>query len=227
MTIWAQTSPTKVVGEAVVTPDKIELEYAALGEDGIQQAVLAVETAQNQLTFAAVAVPTPQGWKRIAAFDCWCKYEMYSGRDALAEFVQLRPLPEPGPVSPEHFELILRSSGGGTGIYTQYEVHFRLYHDKLRRVISFVSRHLSCSPGEPCDLVRRWFSTTTFGDVVGGVLVKSRGSYTGKSQLPVSHLVRDLENRLLQRVSCSTYQWNKQDFRYEPFGVANPCEPTN
>jgi hypothetical protein len=223
--IWAQTSPTRVIGQAVVTPDKIELKYAVLGEDATQQAILAVQASQKQLTFAAVAVPKPQGWERVAVFDCWCKYEMYLGQDALAESVQVRPAPEPVPRIPEHFELILRASGGGTGIYTQNEGHFRIRHDELRDVMSFVSRQLSCPPTEPCKIEKRWFYTTGFGNVMGGVLVEGRGSYAFASQPPAFQSLRELENRSLRDVTCSTYRWDEKGFRYEPLAVTNPCVP--
>jgi hypothetical protein len=224
-TIWAQTSPAKVIGEAVVTPDQIELEYAALGEDATQQAILAVQASQKQLTFAAVAAPKADGWERVAAFDCWCKYEMYLGRDALAESVQVRPAPEPGPRTPEHFELILRASGGGTGIYTQNEGHFRIRDHELHEVMSFVSRRRSCPPPEPCKIERRWFYTTAFGNVVGGVLVEGRGSYANTNQPLVGYSLRDLEVGMLREVTCSTYRWDQQSFRYEPFSAPDPCEP--
>jgi hypothetical protein len=224
-TIWAQTSPTKVIGEAVVTPDQIELEYAALGEDATQQVILSVHASQKQLTFAAVAAPRADGWERIAAFDCWCKYETDLGRDALAESVQVRPAPEPGPRTPEHFELILRASGGGTGIYTQNEGHFRIRHGELREVMSFVSRRRSCPLPEPCKVERRWFYTTGFGNVMGGVLVEGRGSYASINQPLVDSSLRDLEVRILREVTCSTYRWDQQSFRYEPFSAPNPCEP--
>jgi len=224
-TIWAQTSPTKVIGEAVVTPDQIELEYAALGEDATQQAILAVHATQKQLTFAAVAVPRPQGWERIAVFDCWCKYEMYLGQNALAESVQVRPAPDPSPSTPEHFELILRASGGGTGIYTQNEGHFRIRDNELHNVLSFVSRRRACPPSEPCKIERRWFYTTAFGNATGGILFEGRGGYASTSQPLVDYTVRDLEVRMLQEVTCSTYRWDQQSFRYEPFSVLNPCEP--
>ncbi len=225
VTIWAQTLPTRVIGDAVVTPDQIELEYAALGEDATQQAILAVQASQRQLTFAAVAMPGPQGWERIATFDCWCKYEMYLGQDALAESVQVRPAPAPGATTPEHFELILRASGGGTGIYTQNEGHFRVYHGELRPVMSFVSRKRSCPPPEPCDFEKRWFYTTSFGNVIGGVLVEGRGKYAWANLPRVDYFVRELENRTLREVTCSTYRWNEQSFRYEPVAATNPCEP--
>jgi hypothetical protein len=216
---------TKVVGEAVLTPDQIELEYAALGEDAAQQAILAVHASQKQITFAAVAVPKPEGWERIATFDCWCKYEMYLGQDALAISVQVRPAPDPGPTIPGHFELVLRATGGGTGIYTQNEGHFRVYQGELHRVLSFVSRRLSCPSPQPCNFEKRWFYTTDVGKVMGGVLVEGRGSYGSENQPPVVHFVRELENRSLQEVTCSTYRWDEQRFRYEPVVATNPCEP--
>jgi hypothetical protein len=222
-TLWVQTSPAKVIGQAVVTPDQIELEYAALGEDATQQAILAVQASQKQLTFAAVAVPKPHGWERIAAFSCWCKYEMNSAHGALAESVQVRPAPEPSPSTPEHFELILRASGGGTGIYTQNEGHFRIRDNELRDVLSFVSRRRSCAPSEPCKIERRWFYTTAFGNVVGGVLVEGRGSYPSANQPSVDFFLKNLEVRILGEVTCSAFRWDEQSFRYEPFSAVNPC----
>ena len=224
--IRAQTSPTTVIGQAVVTPDQIELEYAALGEDATQQAILAVHTAQNQLILAAVAVSKPKGWDRIATFACWCKYEMYLGRDALADSVQVRPAPEPGPTTPGHFELVLRASGGGTGIYTQNEGRFRVYHGELHRVLSFVSRKLSCPPPEPCSFEKRWFYMTGIGNAMGGVLVEGRGRYAVSNLPPIDHFVRELENRSLREVTCSTYIWDAKGFRYEPLAATSPCEPT-
>jgi hypothetical protein len=85
--VWSQTQPSRLVGQAVVTPDRVEVSYAALGEDASQEAVVAVGADQAQMMFAAVAVPTALGWERIATCYCWCKYEMYSDRDTLAEFV--------------------------------------------------------------------------------------------------------------------------------------------
>ncbi len=224
--IWAQTQPTRVLGEAVVTPDQIQLEYAALGEDATQQAILAVEASQTQTMFAAVAVPGPHGWERVAIFDCWCKYEMYIGQNALAESVQVRPAPELGPASPDHFELVLRATGGGTGIRTQHEGHFRWHHGELQCVMSFVSRRLSCPP-TPCNIERRWFYATVFGNVMGGFLVEGRGTYASDNQPPDLRFVRDLESRTLQKISCSTYKWDEQHFRYEPFAATNPCEPSS
>jgi hypothetical protein len=47
VTVYSQTSAVPV-GEVVVTPDRIELKYAAIGEDAVQQAIVAVEADQTQ-----------------------------------------------------------------------------------------------------------------------------------------------------------------------------------
>jgi hypothetical protein len=49
-------------------------------------------------------------------------------------FMQQPPQPG-GPTTPQRQELALRASGGGTGIYTQNEAHFRLFHGELRHRI--------------------------------------------------------------------------------------------
>lgn len=225
-TIYSQTQP---VGEAVLTPDRIELEYAALGEGPSQQAILAIEAGQAQTTFAAVAVQSPTGWERIAVFDCWCKYELYEGRDALAESVALTPAPGPGwPQVPERFELVLKASGGGTGIYTQNETRFRVYHGELSPAMSFVSRRRSCDPAQPyCDLEKRWFYPASVGNSTGGVLVETRGRMRAKNVPEVEWSVRDLEDRYLGAPTCSTYTWDAKAFHYVPVKAPNPCEPRN
>lgn len=227
--VWSQTQPSRPVGQAVVTPDRIEASYAALGEDVTRQVIVAVEADQKQMTFAAVAVPAARGWERIATFDCWCKYEMYQGRDPLAESVQLRSAPEPGPQAPQHFELILRASGGGTGIYTQNEGHFRMHQGELRLVMTLVSRRRSCDPTGPaphwCDVEKRWFYTAGFGNVLGGALVTTRGRFPSDNAPEVLWFLRDLENRSLGEPTCSTYKWNAQSFQYEPVAATDPCKP--
>ena len=227
--VWSQSQPSKPFGQAVVTPDRIELKYAALGEDASQQAIVAIEIDQTQMTYVAVAVPAANGWERIAQSDCWCKYEMSQGKDAFGEFVQLHPAPEPGPQVPGHFELVLRESGGGTGIYTQYEGRFRVYRGELRLVMSFVSRQRRCDPTGPaphwCDVERRWFYTTGFGNVMGGALVTARGRFPSDNVPEVQWSIRDLELRALGIATCVNYTWNAQTFQYEPASVSDPCKP--
>jgi hypothetical protein len=221
--VWAQTSANKVIGEKVVTPDQIQLTYAALGDDTTEQAIIALLDSDGQMTYAAVGVPTSKGWERIAAFDCWCKYEMYSGRDTLDQFVQLVPAPG-SPLSPR-YELALRASGGGTGIYTQNEAHFRLFHHSLRRVLSFVSDHRSCDPTtNECTVERRWFYPTAVESGVGGVLVESSGRYSLKRTAAAEAPVRALENRFLGAATCRVLKWNERTFEYQPSSAVEACE---
>jgi hypothetical protein len=225
--LWSQSSPSaKPPSRVVVTPDHIELNYAALGDDSTLQAIVAAEVDRDQMTFAAVATPTAHGWERIATFDCWCKYEMYQDLDALAESVRLQGAPEHQPQVPERFELVLRASGGGTGIYTQNEGHFRVYHGELQAAISFVSRRRSC-PGDAhyCDLEKRWFLPTPVDGQMGGVLVETRGRFATDHTPEIMWFVRNLEDRYLGAPTCTSYRWNAQVFRYELIAArSNPCE---
>ena len=232
LAVWSQTSPSQIVGNKVVTPDQVRLVYAALGEDATQQAILAVQISEAQTTAVAIAAPTGQQWKRVAAFVCWCKYEMYVDQDALTEFVQLHPAPQPGPATPQHFELVLRASGGGTGIYTQDEAHFRMHGGDPRRVLSFVSHRRSCEPTGPpphwCAIEKRWFYTTAVGNEPGGILAEARGKFASDNQPLVQQSVRDLENRYLQQPICTSFRWNAREFRYERLrSTPNPCLPTS
>jgi hypothetical protein len=223
--LWAQTSPTRVIGEKVATPDQIQLTYAALGSDATQQAVIAVEDSEGQMTYAAVVVATRNGWERVAVFDCWCKYEMYSGLDTLMEFVQLRPAPQHGAVTPQRYELVFRASGGGTGIYTQNEAHYRVLRGTLRRVLSFVSNSRSCPPAEECTIEKRWFYPTAIDGAAGGILVSSRDAFSpNRSASDVRMSVRELQDRHLHPPKCRTYKWDEQTFKYTPSGTKQTCE---
>jgi hypothetical protein len=220
--IWAQTSPTRVIGEDVITPDKVQLTYAALGNDSTQQAILAVQSMQ--MTYAAVAVPTNHGWKRIAVFSCWCKYEMTAGEDTLDDFVQLTLAPSGAEEMPWRFELVLSASGGGTGIYEKDEAHYRMINGQLRQVMAFISAKRSCPMADPCDLTKRWFTSTGAKGHAAGILVEARGRFPQNlnGSRPASE-VRELEDRHLQSTSCQVYNWNEKAFRYTPAGPFQPC----
>jgi len=138
ITVWDQKSGKPLPEKQVLPVDIVQLFYAALGSDDTRAAVLAV--AASQMTYAAVAIPSDKGWTRIATFDCWCKYDMNGPRDVLSEFVQLHYFFERGGLpNPQHYELVLRASGGGSGIYVQDEAHYRIRHGELRLVMSFTS----------------------------------------------------------------------------------------
>jgi hypothetical protein len=129
----------------VVSPDRIELTYAALAEDATQQAVISVRLVDLQSMAAAVAVRNAARWKRIALFSCWCKYDM----DALRLFVSFQRILENLPQMPWHFELVLHGSGGGTGVYRQSEAHYRMRSGRLVRVLSFECHTSHCDGGNP------------------------------------------------------------------------------
>lgn len=223
--IWSEGWPSKVVGQKVVTPDDIRLMYAALGMDSTQQAVIALLDAEGQMTYAAVGVPAAKGWKRVAVFKCWCKYEMYSGQDTIGEFVQLNPAPQSSPTSPQHFELVLRASGGGTGVYSQNEAHFRIRDGQLVEVLSFVSRYRNeCETKTSCvHLEARWFYPSAVRDHPGGTLVTAQGNFNLTSAQSVDWHIRALQNRHLQSMRCESLQWKESAFQYMTFGKETAC----
>lgn len=226
--VWSRESTSSTNSEKVITPDQVHLIYAALGEDATRQAILSIEVQELQVTFVAVAAPSAEGWQRIAAIDCWCKYDMVEGRSALTEFLQLQPAPEREPTVPQHFELVVHASGGGIGLYTQTEIRFRLHGGELRRVLSFTSRRRSCDPtgASPhrCTLEKRWFYPTQVADRPGGVLVEGRARFPSDDQPPIFWQVTQLEDRQLQHFQCVDFKWSDQLFRYEKVGtVPDPC----
>lgn len=229
--VWSQSHvpPAKIIGEAVITPDRTQLSYAALGGDATQQAIVAFEVSSLSSTFMAVAVRRGQRWERVAALSCWCKYDRDPDQDALAEFVSLHPAPEALPAKQQHYELVVRSSGGGTGIYTQYEAHFRFYHNELRRVLQFVSGYRSSDPtAKPPWLIleKRWFTIAPVGtSAFGGTLVEAKGTFPADKYPQIQWSVKPLMDMHLQEIHCRNYKWNQQTFRYEPLDEAvTACE---
>jgi hypothetical protein len=228
--VWSHATPSVVTGSEVVKPEQIELRYAALGSDETQQAIVVAQVV-GVSAYAAVAASKANGWERIATFDCWCKYD---AQDVLDTFVSLIRAPDPIALpSVGRFELVLRASGGGTGIYTQDEVHFRLYRGEMKAVMSFVSRVQATLVGNPppwkLTVERRWFCPSLPVNLPDGrtdviaVLAESRG----ETAVPpaVDFLIRELQDRYLKGITCRTYRWNAKGFRYEPVAVPNACKP--
>jgi hypothetical protein len=196
---------------------EVELRYAPVGTAQEKQAIVAIHSAT--MLFGAVAVQQAGIWHRVANFTCWCKYE--SG-DLIGNLVQVESGPDGGS------ELVLRASGGGTGIYSQYEARFRYYGGELHLVFSFVSRLQRCDPTAPgpykCQVERRWFYVQNYGSTGGGVLVESRLNFAASSAPEIQFHIRDLELRHAKIFSCKTYQWDKEKFRYTEFSAPNPCK---
>ena len=215
--------PYPVIGKQVVAPDEVRLIYAALGDSAQQQAIVAMYWLQ--IVHAAVAIPTATGWQRIALLDCWCKYDL--SPDALSNFVKIEAAPAVGADIPEHFELVVHGSGGGSGVYTQTEAHFRVHRGELDKVLSFTSRHYSQDPTSPRPeemLLRSWFYVSPVENSPGGVLVQAKGDFIGDNPPPAFFQVRNLEIRDLQHFHCTEFKWDEQAFRYEKVsGAPDPC----
>lgn len=219
--VWSSghDSPAKIIGQNVVSPSRTQLMYAALAEDASEQAIIAFEVRSSQATYAAVALRKGKGWERIAAMTCWCKYDMNPDQDMLAEFVSLRPAAEPPHSAPQHYELVVRSSGGGTGIYTQYEAHLRVIRDELRNSLQFVSRFRSSDPTGPTPtsmMEKRWFSTAPMADRRwGGILVEAKGTFSAEKLPRIAWDTRGLLDMHLHTITCRAYLWDDKTFRYE------------
>lgn len=172
-----------VSNSEVVRPEQIELRYAALGSDETQQAILAVQV--GQYGFAAVASPRGNAWERVAAFNCWCKYDMSRFLD---EFVSITRAPEN---NAERFELVIRASGGGSGLYNQDEAHFRFHRGEMKPVLHFIARYVTLHLGiaKPyLEIDRRWFHSGLYGadqSVPGGVLVEGHANLPPKPLSPI------------------------------------------
>jgi hypothetical protein len=221
---WSQTNPATPLGKRVITPDEIRLSYASLGEGSVKQAILSVLAGQT--TFAAVAMPASESWRRIAAFDCWCKYDIKQNDDPLSTFLRLVPVPVNPPAS--QYELVFRASGGGTGLYVQNEAHYRVYHGELRKVFSLESRRRQCDITNQCLIERGWFYpnmvVNRYGNPVqGGVLAQGKGRLLAEKAPQVDWTVREIEPRHLHRLVCTTFLWNEDQLRYTKLASV-PCD---
>ena len=177
------------------TPDlsEIQLRYAPIGEDATMQAIVRV-TINNVIAHVAVAVVSGSSWERIAAFECWCKYE----QTPLETFLSVRPA---SVTNRSWSELVLHASGGGTGAYVQSEAHFRVRNGGLKRVLSFENRFRECSieARERCSTARRWMSASTLVEQI------KTDPYP-------------------QTTTCAAYIWDDKVFLYRRVGTAAKCK---
>lgn len=196
-------------------PSEVSLRFASLGTTEEKQAIITVWMPSGDMLFGAVAAHDGRSWERIANFSCWCKYE---AGDLLGGFVQVKPGPD------GHSELVIRASGGGTGLYARDEVHFRYFKGELRLVFSFQDRFDECIKG-PCSSIYRWFYPERLDGAAGAVLVEAHvrlhsGTPEAEGAIP------DLQLRNFEIPSCKSYKWDAKTFRYEAASqVRNPCNP--
>jgi len=207
----------------VYEPDELELRYESLNDDSDQREAIVGAVIESSYIYGAVAIQTQTGWERIANFSCWCKYE---DGDLLAGFMQV----DDGPNGSS--ELVVRASGGGTGLYDQSESHFRVHKGELRTVLSFTRRFREC-PWSPsgngvCDGAHRWFHSQAWGQVQGGVLVESKFRFN----IPEDHTPRaeysipELERVHAQPPTCTKYVWDEKQFAYTKSSAAHACRET-
>lgn len=205
--------------DAKSSPEEVLLRYATLGANWDEQTVIAVEYGSSRL-YGAVAVQKGGTWERVATFYCWCKYGI---GDLLEEFIRVEPAPD------GRSELVLRASGGGTGIYTQDESHFRYFHGELRRVLYFVNHARACDPTAPgpytCKVERRWFINNSGDPSSGSTLVEANLDFQPNGgRMDVEFEVEDLQIRHAKAPSCRPYKWNAREFTYQPIGAPVSCK---
>ena len=211
-----QVQQRKVVAEV----DDAMLRYAQLGDvTNDQQAILTAEIGYDY-EYVAIATKKNGSWSRIGATSCWCKYER---GDLLANFAHVEY--SPATADPE---LVIHSSGGGTGLYEQSELRYRLRNNKLILVAAFLSREMSCPVGAGltphCTLQRRWLSDSPQNQNTA-VLVEGRATnpYSG-TRPPIAAWIRDLDGMELHHLTCTGFKWNGNAFRYEQTALrSNPC----
>jgi len=187
---------------ADAVPDEIELRYASLEGGHSKQAIVLVEA--SSYAYASVAVPSANAWERIAVFECWCKYE---GSTFLDDFVRVEYT--------DHFipDLVLRASGGGTGLYEQTEARFALKGGELRKVLSFISRRRDCPVGtSTCLYEHRWFTS--------GQLAEAKAKFD--SELNLDWNFADAHG--FKSITCAAYSWDAASFTYIRSGDAHLCK---
>lgn len=174
--------------------NEIGLQYFSQGAAGKPLAV--VRTWYQGYEYAAVAIPTSDGWKRLAVFECWCKYDNEPG------FVNIGYSPNaPGLGSP--FAVVtVHAVAGGTGAYEQTEALFALRNESLVNILSFARKKRSNQLGMPHTNERRWFD--------GSELIEDKETST--------------DTRTVKSTTCTPYKWDAVNFKYTPSGPAHPCK---
>lgn len=196
--VGIDASRDEFIAEAV--PDQIELRYVSLDGGHPKQAIVLVEVSSS--VYASVAVPSANAWERIAVFECWCKYEPST---LLDDFVRVEYTHHVTP------DLVLRASGGGTGLYEQTEVRFALRGGELRKVLSFISRSRDCST-LPCLYEHRWFAN--------GQLVAGKAKLDGELDLDWNFA----DAHGFKSLTCTAYNWDAASFTYIRSGAPHACK---
>jgi hypothetical protein len=217
--------------EVVADLYQSELRYASLGDDGVQDAIVAVRVRNRILI--AVAAPKNVGWERVAAFRYVCMADLRGNdRELLDSTIAIGRY---GNDFFEREELILRpitllaASRGITPLSTQlqHEVHFRLFAGGLRRTLLFERRRQTCERGrDSCAVTLRSFYHFAFGQpptIDGGIVVEAYGSGAG---FATTSFDTELEDRSLSFTSCSALRFNQDTHQFEKSStLSSPPDP--
>jgi hypothetical protein len=194
--------------------NEVSLRYAALDARPMQDAIVQVVVLNRAIV--AVAVPEPDGWERIAVIDGVWRYPKEPVLNHLVriEFAEHDTPGAPVRFAPPAVELVLRTNGGGSGIYQETEDCFCLRSGELQHILSFVNRLDSFIVGSGGMTLheRRWFRNNQLVEAkvtVSAAKVESDWDLTEPTQF--------------KSVTCTPYKWDAAGFRYVKAGPAGAC----
>lgn len=190
--------------------NQVRLAFVNLDGDPTLEAIVTFDQ-QFHREWAAVLKQVKGGWLRIGLLHCWCKYE----RDPLTGFFEMRSL-----VDPNRYDLIVRDSLGGTGVYWRDTVIYRMKDNALHEVLRVREEYREChlTPGW-CDDTRSDLSFTS--EQSSKTIIVS----TVKGRIPLPRPERansdsypPLGDRLWHPVpqACQAYSWSASMFLFVP-----------
>jgi hypothetical protein len=223
-----QTAALSALGIPTKSAEGARLLFEDLDGDQKPEALLTVDIDMSDVVLVVLKQKGDQ-WYRLSPqdeFSCWCKYEM----SPLETFVQVVEWSDPVEKAGQPRKLILvRGSGGGTGLYERSLGIFALDGFRVRPVFETIEERRECSwPVENCKLDH---VITTFedrlekGDTIAHMLVTHKIHRTR----PENDDLSDDESWWIgiPPSSCKTYLWDSKGFKFIESGGANVhyCRP--
>lgn len=190
--------------------EEARLVFEDLDGDGVPEAVFTIDVDYADVVLAVLKQKDGQ-WFRLPSppdFSCWCKYET-SPLDTFVEIVKWSDSFE-NAGQPRRL-ILIRSSGGGTGLYERGVEAYALDGFQLRQVFADEEEYRECPwPEGECHfrhaLLTFELRSKNRALIVKQVRVADDGRNFGPEQswwvgLPV--------------FACKAYTWNHTDFRFE------------